>query len=47
MSPRAAISSIVLKGHYRVRTGDWRVLFTVNADVIVVRIEHRSKVYDD
>jgi mRNA-degrading endonuclease RelE of RelBE toxin-antitoxin system len=36
-----------LKGHYRVRTGDWRVLFTVKAHVIVVRIEHRSTVYDD
>ena len=27
--------------------GDWRVLFSVEADVIVVRIAHRSTVYDD
>jgi mRNA-degrading endonuclease RelE of RelBE toxin-antitoxin system len=36
-----------LKGHYRIRTGDWRVLFQVKADVIVVRIAHRSTVYED
>lgn len=36
-----------LKGHYRVRTGDWRVLFRVEGDVIVVRIAHRSTIYDD
>lgn len=36
-----------LKGHYRIRTGDWRVLFRVKADVLVVRIAHRSTVYDD
>jgi mRNA-degrading endonuclease RelE of RelBE toxin-antitoxin system len=35
-------------GHYRIRTGDWRVLFRVIApDVIVVRIMHRSTVYED
>jgi mRNA-degrading endonuclease RelE of RelBE toxin-antitoxin system len=36
-----------LKGYHRIRTGDWRVLFRVEADVIVVRIAHRSTVYDD
>lgn len=36
-----------LKGHYRICTGDWRVLFRVEGDVIVVRIAHRSTVYDD
>lgn len=35
-------------GHYRVRTGDWRVIFRVVApNVIVVRIKHRSEVYED
>jgi mRNA-degrading endonuclease RelE of RelBE toxin-antitoxin system len=35
-------------GHYRIRTGDWRVIFRpVSPDVIVVRIKHRSEVYDD
>ena len=34
-------------GHYRVRTGDWRVVFRVVApDVIVIHIMHRSKVYE-
>jgi mRNA-degrading endonuclease RelE of RelBE toxin-antitoxin system len=36
-----------LKGYHRIRTGDWRVLFRVEADVIVVRIAHRSTVYED
>jgi mRNA-degrading endonuclease RelE of RelBE toxin-antitoxin system len=36
-----------LKGYHRIRTGDWRVLFRVEADVIVVRIAHRSTVYGD
>jgi mRNA interferase RelE/StbE len=35
-------------GHYRVRTGDWRVIFRViSPGVIVVRIQHRSQVYED
>jgi mRNA interferase RelE/StbE len=36
-----------LVGHYRIRTGDWRVLFHVKSDVIVVRIANRRDVYDD
>jgi mRNA-degrading endonuclease RelE of RelBE toxin-antitoxin system len=36
-----------LAGHWRIRTGDWRVLFQVRADVIIVRIDHRSRVYED
>jgi mRNA interferase RelE/StbE len=35
------------KGHYRIRTGDWRVLFTVLGAVIVVRIAHRSTIYEE
>jgi mRNA-degrading endonuclease RelE of RelBE toxin-antitoxin system len=35
-------------GHGRIRMGDWRVIFTFEApDVIVVRIKHRSEVYED
>lgn len=35
-------------GYHRIRTGDWRVLFRVVApDVIVVRIMHRSHVYEE
>jgi mRNA-degrading endonuclease RelE of RelBE toxin-antitoxin system len=36
-----------LKGHFRIRTGDWRILFQVSEAVIVVRIEHRSTVYEE
>jgi mRNA-degrading endonuclease RelE of RelBE toxin-antitoxin system len=39
-----------LKGAYRVRTGDWRVLFTVDeraGHVTVFRIANRRDVYDD
>lgn len=35
-------------GHYRIRTGDWRVIFqVVEPNIIVVRIKHRSEVYED
>jgi mRNA-degrading endonuclease RelE of RelBE toxin-antitoxin system len=35
-------------GHYRIRTGDWRVLFRVmTPNLLVVRIKHRREVYDD
>jgi mRNA-degrading endonuclease RelE of RelBE toxin-antitoxin system len=35
-------------GHYRIRTGDWRVIFRVlTPQIIVVRIKHRSEVYED
>ena len=37
-----------LKGHYRIRMGDWRVIFhVVRPNLIVVRIAHRSTVYED
>ena len=37
-----------LKGHYRIRTGDFRVMFRVVADEVwIVRIEHRKDVYED
>jgi mRNA interferase RelE/StbE len=36
------------KGHHRIRMGDWRVIFqVVQPNVIVVRIAHRSTVYED
>ena len=36
------------KGHYRIRMGDWRVIFKiVRPNLIVVRIAHRSTVYED
>jgi mRNA interferase RelE/StbE len=38
-----------LKGSYRVRTGDWRILFTADESretVVVYRIAHRREVYE-
>lgn len=36
-----------LAGSFRIRTGDWRVVFRPQgADVVVVRIQHRSEVYE-
>ena len=36
------------KGHHRIRLGDWRVIFrVVRPDLIVVRVAHRSIVYED
>ncbi len=37
-----------LKGHYRVRAGDWRIVFKPTGEsVIVVRIANRRDVYED
>jgi mRNA-degrading endonuclease RelE of RelBE toxin-antitoxin system len=36
------------RDHYRVRMGDWRVVFHVmTSNLIVVRIMHRREVYDE
>lgn len=35
-------------GHWRLRVADWRIIFQeIRPDVIVVRIKHRSEVYDE
>lgn len=35
-------------GYFRIRTGDWRVLFRpISPVLIVVRIKHRSEVYEE
>lgn len=39
-----------LKGTYRIRTGDWRVLFTVDEKakrITISRIDNRRDVYND
>ncbi|MDR1233887.1 MAG: type II toxin-antitoxin system RelE/ParE family toxin [Holosporales bacterium] len=37
-----------LKGHYRLRIGNYRVIYRVNDDVVtVVAIGHRKAIYDD
>ncbi len=37
-----------LKGHYRIRTGDYRVQFHIAGDVVVVeKLGHRDGFYDD
>jgi len=36
------------KGHYRIRIGDWRVIFKpVRPDLIVVRVANRRDVYEE
>ncbi len=36
-----------LKGHYRIRTGKYRVVFNVEGNVVkVTRIDHREDVYE-
>ena len=35
------------RGRYRVRQGDWRAIFRIDGeDVLVLRIGHRREVYD-
>ena len=34
-------------GHARIRLGDWRVIFRIENDVLVVRIQRRSEVYEE
>lgn len=36
----------ILSGNFRIRTGDWRVVFRLNdGDVVVWKIGHRKDVY--
>lgn len=36
------------KGHYRIRTGDWRIIFREEKPgLLIVRIMHRKDVYED
>jgi mRNA interferase RelE/StbE len=36
------------KGHFRIRTGDWRIIFRpASGLVLVVRIDNRRDVYGD
>jgi mRNA interferase RelE/StbE len=36
-----------LTGHYRIRTGDYRVIFTVKSDeVIIWKVGYRGGIYD-
>lgn len=37
-----------LAGHYRIRTGDYRVQFRIEGDAVVVeKIGHRARFYED
>jgi mRNA-degrading endonuclease RelE of RelBE toxin-antitoxin system len=46
--PRECKNTTVADCHYRIRSGDFRVLFHVVADELwIVRIEHRKDVYED
>ncbi len=36
-----------LKGHRRLRVGDWRVIYRVEAhEVVILRIGHRKEIYN-
>lgn len=35
-----------LAGHCRIRMGDWRLIFRVDRVITIVRIQHRSQVYE-
>ena len=36
-----------LTGHYRIRTGDYRIIFTIKSDeVIIWKIGYRGGIYD-
>jgi mRNA interferase RelE/StbE len=37
-----------LRGYYRIRTGDYRVVFAVEGDTIVImQVGHRKDIYED
>jgi mRNA interferase RelE/StbE len=37
-----------LLGHYRLRVGDWRIVFRVEGpDALVVGVAHRKDIYED
>jgi mRNA interferase RelE/StbE len=49
-APRSAANVKALKGHarYRLRVGDWRVIYALREDmpvVLVLRIAHRREAY--
>ena len=35
-----------LVGHYRIRTGDYRIVFTVKDNVVIIKVAHRRDVYE-
>lgn len=36
-----------LAGFWKLRVGDWRIIYEINGDVVsILMIEHRSRVYD-
>jgi len=50
IEPRTAANVTAMKGtdEYRLRVGDWRVVYTLHEDVLmvlVVRVGHRREVY--
>lgn len=37
-----------LKGHRKLRVGDWRIIFRIDKNTIIILIiQHRSKVYEN
>ncbi|MDH2325991.1 type II toxin-antitoxin system RelE/ParE family toxin [Cereibacter sp. SYSU M97828] len=40
------VKKLVGQPYYRLRHGDWRAIFEIEGDVIVIRIAHRREVYE-
>jgi mRNA interferase RelE/StbE len=40
------VKKLVGEPYYRLRHGDWRAIFEIEGDILVVRIAHRREVYD-
>lgn len=40
------VKKLVGQPFYRLRHGDWRAIFQIEDDVLVVRIAHRREVYE-
>ncbi|GGE08406.1 hypothetical protein GCM10011390_29360 [Aureimonas endophytica] len=39
------VKKLVGTEHYRLRHGDWRAIFILTGDVVVVKIAHRREAY--
>jgi len=40
------VKKLVGSSYYRLRHGDWRAIFEIEDNVLVVKVAHRREVYD-
>lgn len=40
------VKKLQARDEYRLRHGDWRALFEMRGDVVVIRVLHRREAYD-